>query len=153
MQHEIIIWKESIELQREPHRLGLARKGNNKWCLQCRHEREISLLNRLHLYSRLWLASKMTSEIWTRQTNPVSSKKQQKHLPNKSCKYVSMTSLLANTVAQPTKWRFLPKNLNELVIFVIELVFTWSWVNKNHQNLISIFYVKNQFYNFDFCFC
>ena len=28
-----------------------------------------------------------------------------------------MTSLLAHTVAQPTKWRFLPKNLNQLVIF------------------------------------
>ena len=26
----------------------------------------------------------------------------------------SMTSLLAHTVAQPTKWRFLPKNLNQL---------------------------------------
>ena len=36
----------------------------------------------------------------------------------------SMTSLLAHTVAQPTKWRFLPKNLNQLVIFVIELEFT-----------------------------
>ena len=36
----------------------------------------------------------------------------------------SMTSLLANRVAQPTKWRFLPKNLNQLVIFVIGLVFT-----------------------------
>ena len=32
-----------------------------------------------------------------------------------------MTSLLAHTVAQPTKWRFLPKNLNQLVIFVIGL--------------------------------
>jgi hypothetical protein len=31
---------------------------------------------------------------------------------------------LAHTVAQPTKWRFLPKNLNQLVIFVIELEFT-----------------------------
>jgi hypothetical protein len=50
--------------------------------------------------------------------------------------HTSMTSLLAHTVAQPTKWRFLPKNLNQLVIFVIELAFTWSWVNKNHQNLI-----------------
>jgi hypothetical protein len=38
--------------------------------------------------------------------------------------YSSMTSLLAHTVAQPTKWRFLPKNLNQLVIFVIELEFT-----------------------------
>ena len=65
--------------------------------------------------------------------------------------YISMTSLLAHTVAQPTKWRCLPKNLNQLVIFVIELEFTWSWVHKNHQNLI--FYVKNQFYNFNSCFC
>ena len=32
-----------------------------------------------------------------------------------------MTSLLAHTVAQPIKWRFLPKNLNQLVIFVIGL--------------------------------
>ena len=38
--------------------------------------------------------------------------------------YVSMTSLLPHTVAQPTKWRFLPKNLSHLVIFVIELTFT-----------------------------
>ena len=50
--------------------------------------------------------------------------------------HTSMTSLLAHRVAQPTKWKFLPKNLSQLVIFVIELVFTWSWVNKNHQNLI-----------------
>ena len=49
---------------------------------------------------------------------------------------VSMTSLLPHTVAQSTKWRFLLKNLSQLVIFVIELAFTWSWVNKNHQNLI-----------------
>ena len=49
----------------------------------------------------------------------------------------SMTSLLPHRVAQPTKWRFLPMNLSQLVIFVIELVFTWSWVNKNCQNLIS----------------
>ena len=37
---------------------------------------------------------------------------------------VSMTSLLPHTVAQPTKWRFLPRNLSQLVIFVIELAFT-----------------------------
>ena len=36
----------------------------------------------------------------------------------------SMTSLLPHTVAQPTKCRFLPKNLSQLVIFVIELAFT-----------------------------
>ena len=36
----------------------------------------------------------------------------------------SMTLLLSHTVAQPTKWRFLPKNLSQLVIFVIELAFT-----------------------------
>ena len=45
--------------------------------------------------------------------------------------YISMTSLLAHKVAHPTKWRFLPKNLNQLVIFVIGLAFTWSWVDKN----------------------
>ena len=37
----------------------------------------------------------------------------------------SMTSLLPLTVAQPTKWRFLPKNSSQLVIFVIGLAFTW----------------------------
>ena len=36
----------------------------------------------------------------------------------------SMTSLFAHKVAQPTKWRFLPKNLSQLVIFVIEIAFT-----------------------------
>jgi hypothetical protein len=36
----------------------------------------------------------------------------------------SMTSLLTHTVAQPTKGRFLPKNVNQLVIFVIGLAFT-----------------------------
>ena len=35
-----------------------------------------------------------------------------------------MTSLFAHKVAQPTKWRFLPKNLSQLVIFVIGLAFT-----------------------------
>ena len=48
----------------------------------------------------------------------------------------SMTSLLPQTVAQPTKWRFLPENLSQLVNFVNEHAFTWSWVDKNHQNLI-----------------
>ena len=38
---------------------------------------------------------------------------------------ISMTSLFAHKVAQPTKWRFLPKNLSQLVIFVIGLAFTW----------------------------
>ena len=41
-----------------------------------------------------------------------------------SVTYNSMTSLLVHTVAQPTKPRFLPKNLSQLVIFVIELAFT-----------------------------
>ena len=44
---------------------------------------------------------------------------------------ISMTLLLAHTVAQPIKWRFMPKNLNQLVISVIGLVFSWSWVDKN----------------------
>ena len=39
--------------------------------------------------------------------------------------FISMTSLFAHKVAQPTKWRFLPKNLSQLVIFVIGLAFTW----------------------------
>ena len=43
----------------------------------------------------------------------------------------SMTSLFAHKVAQPTKWRFLPKNLSQLVIFVIGLAFTWVWGDKN----------------------
>jgi hypothetical protein len=34
------------------------------------------------------------------------------------CTY-RMTSLLPHTVAQPTKWRLLTKNLSQLVIFVI----------------------------------
>ena len=44
--------------------------------------------------------------------------------PAQIYKKVIMTSLLAHTVAHPTKWRFLPNNLNQLVIFVIELDFT-----------------------------
>ena len=38
---------------------------------------------------------------------------------------ISMTSLFAHKVAQPSKWRFLPKNLSQLVFFVIGLAFTW----------------------------
>ena len=38
---------------------------------------------------------------------------------------ISMTSLFAHKVAQPTKWRFLPKNLSQLFIFVIGLAFAW----------------------------
>ena len=44
-------------------------------------------------------------------------------------------------LAWPQLWRrqlhrqpnggFLPKNLNQLVIFVVRLAFTWLWVNKN----------------------
>ena len=40
------------------------------------------------------------------------------------CTYSSMTSLFAHKVAQPTKWRFLPKNLSHLAIFVIGIVST-----------------------------
>ena len=53
-----------------------------------------------------------------------------------STMYISVTSLLPNTVAQPTKWIFLPKNSSQLAIFVIGLAFTWVWGDKNHQNLI-----------------
>ena len=49
---------------------------------------------------------------------------------------IIMTSLFAHKVAQPTKWRFLPKNLSQLVIFGIGLAFTWVWGDKNPQNLI-----------------
>ena len=45
--------------------------------------------------------------------------------------FISMTSLFAHKVAKPTKWRFLPKNLSQLVIFVIGLAFTWVWGDKN----------------------
>ena len=47
--------------------------------------------------------------------------------------HISMTSLFAHKVAQPTKWRFLPKNLSQLVIFVIGLAFAWSQVDKNRS--------------------
>ena len=43
----------------------------------------------------------------------------------------SITSLFVHKVAQPTKWRFLPKNLSQPVIFVIGLAFTWVWGDKN----------------------
>ena len=43
----------------------------------------------------------------------------------------SMTSLFAQKVAQLIKWRFMPKNLSQLVIFVIGLAFTWVWGDKN----------------------
>ena len=43
----------------------------------------------------------------------------------------SMTLLFVHKVAQLTKWRFLPKNLSQLVIFVIGLTFIWVWGNKN----------------------
>ena len=37
---------------------------------------------------------------------------------------VSMTSLFKHKVALYTKWRFLPKNSSQLVVFVIGLAFT-----------------------------
>ena len=55
-----------------------------------------------------------------------------------------MTPLFAHTVAQPTKCRFVSKKLNQQSIFWNEIAFTWSWVEKYHQMLILIFYVKNQ---------
>ena len=55
---------------------------------------------------------------------------------------LSMTSLLAHTDAQRTKWRFLPKNLNQLVIFVIELAFTWSRIDKNRAQFQKTNYFK-----------
>ena len=60
---------------------------------------------------------------------------------------VSMSSLLAHTVAQPTKWRFLPKNLNQLVIFVIGLAFTWSRVDKNRAQFQKTNYFKKWSYH------
>ena len=41
---------------------------------------------------------------------------------------VSMTSLLPHTVSQPTKWRFLPKNLCQLVIdwTCVHLIMRWQ---------------------------
>ena len=53
-----------------------------------------------------------------------------------------MTSLLVHTVAQGTKWRSLPKNLNQLIIFVIGLSFTWSRVNKNRAQFQKTNYFK-----------
>ena len=41
--------------------------------------------------------------------------------------YISMTSLFAHNVAQPTKWRFLSNNLSQLVIFVIEQLGNWKF--------------------------
>ena len=54
---------------------------------------------------------------------------------------VSMTSLFAHKVAQLTKWRFLPKNLKQLVIFVIRLAFTWSRVDKNRTQFQKTNYI------------
>ena len=54
----------------------------------------------------------------------------------------SMTSLLAHTVAQPTKWRFLPKNSNQLFISIFELAFTWLWVDKNRTQFQITNYFK-----------
>ena len=54
-----------------------------------------------------------------------------------------MTSLFAYKVAQPTKWRFLPKNLNQLVIFVIGVVL---WVDKNRTQFQKTNYFKKLSY-------
>ena len=64
--------------------------------------------------------------------------------------WISMTSLLPHTVAQPIKWKFLPKNSSQLVIFVIGLAFTWVWGDKNHQNLI---FKVNFLCQKSVCFC
>ena len=56
--------------------------------------------------------------------------------------YNSMTSLLPHTVAQPTKWRFLPKNSNQLFISIFELAFTWLWVDKNRTQFQITNYFK-----------
>ena len=66
--------------------------------------------------------------------------------------YISMTLLLAHTVAQPTKWRFLPKNLNQLVNFVIEPAFTWSQVDKNRAQFQKTNYFKKWSYQKMFLF-
>ena len=58
----------------------------------------------------------------------------------------SMTSLLAHTVAQATKWRFLPKNLNQLVIFVIGLVFIKIRPNFRKKLLQKMKLSQNGFY-------
>ena len=59
----------------------------------------------------------------------------------------SMTPLLPQTVAQPTKWRFLPKNWSQLVIFVIGLAFTWSRVHKNRAQFQITNYFKKWSYH------
>ena len=60
--------------------------------------------------------------------------------------YVSMTSLLTHTVAQPTNWRFLPKIFSQLVIFVIELAFTWVWGDKHRAKFQKMNYFKKWSY-------
>jgi hypothetical protein len=52
-----------------------------------------------------------------------------------------MTSVLAHTVAQPTKRIFLPKNLSQLVIFVTELDHELTKITKILFSK-SIFYVS-----------
>ena len=60
---------------------------------------------------------------------------------------ISMTSILVHTVAQPTKWRFLSKNFNQLVIFVIGLAFTSSRVDKNRAQFQKTNYFKKWRYD------
>ena len=51
--------------------------------------------------------------------------------------FTSMTSLLSQKVTQPTKYRFLPKTFTLLSIFVIVLVFPWSWLEKIKAKFIK----------------
>ena len=63
----------------------------------------------------------------------------------------SMTSLFAHKVAQPTKYRFLTKNLSQLVIFVIGLAFTWVWGDKNRAKFQKMNYFKK--WSYQLCNC
>ena len=51
----------------------------------------------------------------------------------KSCMYSSMTSLFAHKVAQPTKWRCLPKNLSQLK-WVHPIIFASNVFHNSHLN-------------------
>ena len=59
--------------------------------------------------------------------------------------FVSMTSLLAHTLAQPTKYRFLLKKWNQLNIFLVDHESTKIGPNFRKQT-ISNEVIKNTFF-------
>ena len=74
-----------------------------------------------------------SNPFWIKVAVSISCKKKKKYInqsqtlsssiQNKVGSYycISMTSLFAHKVAQPTKWRFLPKNLSQLVFLWLDL--------------------------------